>query len=674
MLGGCNRPHQTDTPVFIISIDTLRSDHLAVYGYRGGSTPNIDAFRRDAVLFQHAYSHCPLTLPSHATIMTGLLPPASGVRDNIGYTLSPSLPTLASVLKGAGYVTGGAVSAYVLRRATGIDHGFDFFDDEVEYVPDERGTRAERDGAQTLAALERWMAGAKSKKLFGFLHLYEPHKSYAPPPGFRLPNPYDGEIAYADSIVGNFLAELKRRDLYDRSLIVFLSDHGEGLGDHGEDEHGILLYREAIQVPLLVKLPHQDRRGDSIDAPVGLVDVMPTILKVAGVKAPSRLDGSDLLKVTGRRAIYGETYFPRLHFGWHELFSEIDGNSHYIDAPGPELYDVARDLAERSNLASNDRRVVSAMRGELRAHPAQFGEPSSVDPEDQRKLAALGYIGSSSGASGPLPDPKDKLPTLEPFKRAIVAFDRGDDPTTIALLEQFVVSNPSLVDAWGLLAQSYRRSGHPERAIAVLRTAMNRFPGNALVALALADLYLTAGDLDQAAAHAEIAVAQSPVLAREILTRIALQRKNGAEASRQIELALREAPTRTTTLLLAAKVAEDGGDFGHDLALLDSAAAQIELKHLPPAERLQFARGIALLHLERGADAEAAFRREVAAFPKNIEAWGNLIVVVGVGARHDEAKSLAADAVRINPDAKGRKTVSEALDVIGEKEAAAGIR
>ncbi|MGH9423279.1 MAG: sulfatase, partial [Thermoanaerobaculia bacterium] len=241
-------------PVILISIDTLRSDHLPAYGYKGVATPNIDALRADGILYERAYSHVPLTLPSHVSILTGMLPADSGIRDNIGNRLSPSIPTIADLLKKNGYATGAAVSAFVLRHETGVNHGFDFFDDSTR--PAAGGEvlgRIQRSGGETLQAARRWLDTQGERPFFFFIHFYDPHTPYEPPEPFfsKYPNHYDGEIAYTDSIVGDLIDDLKKKGVYDKALIILLSDHGEGLNEHGEEEHGLFLYREEIQVPLI---------------------------------------------------------------------------------------------------------------------------------------------------------------------------------------------------------------------------------------------------------------------------------------------------------------------------------------------------------------------------------------------------------------------------------------
>ncbi len=272
-------------PVILISIDTLRADHLPDYGYADVETPALRALRKDSILYENAYSHVPLTLPSHAALLTGLLPYENGVRDNVGFRLSPSHQTLAVLLRSRGYATGGSVSSYLLRGETGISTGFDFYDDELEH------NTVERPGTVSEARLERWLesASASGRPVFAFLHLYEPHTPHAPPEPFRTRyagHLYDGEIAASDVIVGSLLDFLKRKNLYEPAIVIVLSDHGEGLGDHGEEEHSVFLYREDIRVPLFVKLPGSRLAGRKMSAPVALTDVFPTVTALLGIKAP----------------------------------------------------------------------------------------------------------------------------------------------------------------------------------------------------------------------------------------------------------------------------------------------------------------------------------------------------------------------------------------------------
>jgi arylsulfatase A-like enzyme len=283
----CHRAEQPITPpVILISIDTLRSDHLPAYGYRGIATPNLDRFAADGIVYEHAFSHVPLTLPSHASIFTGLLPAHHGVRDNAAFHLDAKTPTIASMLRARGYATGGVISAYVLRGSTNISSGFDTYNDAIPFIEGAPTGNLARPGRETIAIAKQWIATKSTQPFFAFVHLFEPHAPYEPT--------YDGEIATADALVGDLLDSLRASNLYDDALIIVLSDHGEGLGDHGEQEHGVLLYREALQVPLIVKLPRNERKGTRVAEVVQLVDVLPTIEAFTG-SAPPQKDVRSLL-------------------------------------------------------------------------------------------------------------------------------------------------------------------------------------------------------------------------------------------------------------------------------------------------------------------------------------------------------------------------------------------
>ena len=624
--------------MFLISVDTLRSDRI-----RPELTPNILALARDGVTFERAFSHIPQTLPSHATMLTGLVPARAGVRDNIGYTLPEHIETLPALLQADGYATGAAVSSYVLRRSTGIARGFGFFDDTLP--GDALDVTAERGGEQTAAALTKWLRSQASRKVFAFLHLYEPHAPY--------PRGYDADVAAADRVVGSFLAHLKERGLYDDALIVFVSDHGEGLGDHGEPDHGVFLYREAIQVPLIVKLPRMERKGERVQSLAALSDVAPTILSSLGIAVPAKLDGVDLLHggIPADRQVDAESFYPRLHFGWSELTSVVTAQHQYIQAPRAELYDWIADPAEKRNLIAEERRVAHALSSALAKRVVPPAPPSAVDPEDQRKLAALGYVGSSAPATAELSDPKDKIEYLALYRRAEAVAREGKVSDAVPLLRTVTREAPGIVDAWLLLARA-----RPSEAIEVLREANKHFPGSASVVLPLADAYLRAGDRTNARAHAELALRGDPVLANEMLAKVALASRDVEAARKHAEAAAAIAPDRTGTLLMLASIAREQENWSGVLSALDRVRGSVR--------GVQADRGEALLHLGRGPEAEQAFRAEVQAYPDNVTAWGNLAAVLAAQGRLDEASRTVDEALRRNPGAT--KMASEVRALIRE--------
>ncbi len=489
--------------VVLISIDTLRSDHLPIYGYGGVATPAIDALARDGIVFERAYSHTPLTLPSHVSILTGQLPATHGVRDNQGYAFdSAKVSFLPRDLKHLGYATGAAVSAWVLRGGSGIAADFDLYQDSIEApVGSSVLGGISRPGEATLAAVEPWLRSVSGGPFLLLFHLFEPHMPYTPADAGRYAHAYDGEIAAADRVVGRLIELLRELDVYDQATIVLLSDHGEGLGDHGELEHGILLYREALQIPLVIKLPSpgadSGRAGSRVYTPVQLVDVYPTILEVVGASVPESLPGTSLLALpeSGEpRRLYAETFYPRLHYGWSDLVSIIEGDRHYIDGPDPELYNLADDGDETRNLVGEQRRLAGALRRHLESLDRGFEAPAAVDPETRAKLAALGYLGGASAPStGTLPDPKAQLPSLDDLRRAAELVSSGAPAAAVPLYRKALAANPRMVDGWQVLGDVLRRLGDLEQALAAYSRAFELSGGDPHLATRLAAGYQRLG-------------------------------------------------------------------------------------------------------------------------------------------------------------------------------------
>jgi len=647
-------------PIVLISIDTLRSDHLPAYGYKGVETPAIDALRRDAILFARAYSHCPLTLPSHASLLSGLLPAHTGVRDNAGYTFDAAKhPYLPRLLQQAGYETGAAVSAFLLRRATGLASGFDFYDDNLAAdAPGgsvASGETAERPGALSARRVLGWMKGRGDKPFFLFLHLYEPHTPYEPPEPFASryrAAPYDGEIATADAVVGTVIAALKRRGLYDKAIIVLLSDHGEGLGDHGEEQHGVFLYRETLQVPLLLKLPGGARAGTTVATPAALVDVAPTLLALAGLspQAPppqESLDGQNLLTLPAApaRRIYAETFFPRLHYGWSELASLIEGRLHYIHGPAPELFDLVADPAEQRDVLiapTTERPAAAALRQALNGYDRTLAPPGPVDAETSRKLAALGYAGAARPTKGgALPDPRSKRGVMRDLHAAKTLAAQEKYGEAAAVLRKLVSEEPGMVDAWAFLGSCLDHPPEdPPAALAAYQKAFELSGGAAELALPVARELHKMGRLDEARAHAEMAVAADPAAASEVLASIALARGDADTALAMMRRAGRAKETfrRDLGLLLA-----QSGRTQEALEVLQPLSSQ----SAEPATLTVMAH--ALADAGRPDEATALLERALAADVRNAEAH-ELLGTIDLRLRKpEEARAHLQQAVALNP-------------------------
>ena len=643
-------------PIILISVDTLRSDRLPMYGYGKVEAPALDTLRKDAILFERAYSHIPLTLPSHVSLFTGLEPGQHGVLDNLGYRLDPAIPTLAELLKKAGYATGGAVSAIVLSSQSGIARDFDFWDDKVESK--RRTTMLDfvrRPGQETAEILLGWIRRQAPGPLFAFLHLYEPHAPYeaAEPYRSRYPDPYDGAVAYADSIVGGFLAELKRIGLYDKALIFFLSDHGEGLGDHGEMQHGIFLYRESIQIPLLIKLPGGALAGTSVKTPVEISDVFPTIGEALAVPGfPERPGTTSLIGLASGgpapdRRIFAENYSPRIRLGWSELRSLVSADHQYIEAPTPELYDLAGDPAEKENLALRKPPELRSMVAETERRRTAPRPPSAIDPEQAKKLRSLGYLtGSAEETGGPLPDPKEAIGSLGELQRAAELQDAGRSAEAIPILRGLLKANPRLIDGWEILSAALERQGRMDEALAALKkTAQLSPPGRTNYLVDVANLALRTGRTEEARKHAEVAWEMGDARAGIVLARIAMLEGKFGDALRQVDEASKIAGAEPPQGLHVTRAEIFGRQDKLDLA---EAEYRKELELFP--QSVEAFTGLAIIAASRGEMSEAS--RRIDAMIRTVPSpFAYLMAVRSLGrfGNVSRARALLAEAKRLYP-------------------------
>ena len=673
-----------NAPVVVVSIDTLRSDRVGCYGYAKASTPTLDALAREGVLFADAFSHCPLTLPAHASLFTGLLPPVHGVRDNLGFTLDPKHRTLARRFQEQGYATGGAVSAYVLRGATGIADGFSLWEDSLEMRAGAEATSdLQRDGAVATEALARWIEAQGRRPFFAFLHLYEPHTPYTPPGKHdQHGDPYDGEVAYADELVGRLLARLRSAGVYDRAIVAVTSDHGEGLLDHGEQEHGFFLYREALQVPLIVRLPGGRKAGIRIAGVAGHADLAATLLDLSGLPADA-MDGVSLRAAidSGRtlaRPVYSETFYPRYHFGWSELLSATEDRYRFIRAPKSELYDRLRDPREQQDLSAARRQAVAAMSSwlEQKAQLAAALAPAPVSAEAREALAALGYVGGGALAqpdsAGARADPKDKLGVYAMYREAMQLRQQGRVDEALAGLRAVVADSPGLFDAWQALGTSYARLGREREAIAAFDAIVGQDPTNAEAHIALARIHGLAGRRDKAEQHARLASQKEPGRGFETLAEICLDRKRPADAARYARQSLAAEPDRVMSRFVLATAERLAGRY-------EAAAAEYR-RAIEGASRQKglivrdLHAGLAdcLARLGREAEAEAEFREEIALIPHSREARIGLGLLFRSQDRDAEARDALAGIVTANPRAGADEyvVVARTLATLGDVDAA----
>jgi len=688
LLGSCSRdrahPTFPDAPVILISIDTLRADRLPLYGYTKIQTPFLDRFSKDAWLFENAYSPCPMTLPAHTTMLTGMLPPEHGVRNNIGFAFDGEAHmSLPRQLKQRGYATGAALSSYVLRFETGLGALFDFYEDSFGTTPGVQSVNYQRAGDKTAAFAQTWIGEHAAKPFFFLFHIYEPHVPYDPPEPFRSQYgvTYDGEVAASDAIVGTFLDALKKLGVYDRAIVIVTSDHGEGLGEHGEQQHSIFLYREAIRVPLLVKLPADSGAGSRVAAPVQLSDIFPTVTAALGLPASKEVSGTSLFAAgaTGAaaRVIYGETLFPRLQLGWSDLRSVLDARYHYIHGPRPELYDTLVDPHEEHDLAKSDPETASRLARELSRFPRGSARSSPVDEETRRRLSSLGYLGTlrDSDKSADLLNPADNLPALRRMEEAWRLGAEGRVPQAIEVLRSSVRENPGMFDAWVKLGELLSEAGLDEDAAAAYRQALDRSPVFLPdISVALGFVELRRQRFDEAEKLARVSLATVPSKARELLAGIALARGDLVAAESEAASAAASRNPQPSAILVMAEVKLRAGKPAEALRVVEQAQAAAREKRLGAIYNLEFLRGDALARMDRLEDAEAAFRAEIAAFPAHAQPYASLAVIRFMKGDRPGLDRQLNEMVRANPSPKSYVLAASTLDTLGEKERAVAFR
>src|ERR1700678_3012082 len=514
--------------VVLITIDTLRADHVGCYGYKQIKTPNMDGLAADGVRFERAFAVVPVTLPSHSSILTGTYPMFSGMHDFSANKLSSLQPTLASVLKQSGYETGAVVAAAVLDSRFGLNQGFDFYYDHFDFnrLDEANLDEMQRPGNVVADVALDWLAKTSQKKFFLWMHRYDPHFPYhlaEPYSREYATRPYDGEIAFADEQVGRLLRFLKQKGIYNNTVIVLCGDHGESLGEHGEKTHGFFIYNSTMHVPLIIYLPElnlpENAAARVVGDSVSLVDLMPTILGAVGVGVPSQVQGRSLLPelqdhddpAARDRVLYGETFLPRIHFNWSELRGSENRKYHFIDAPRPELYDLTKDPGEVHNLFTDKSAVAEEMRaklnGMIRDYSAckEMAEKTGLDPALMERLKALGYAGFSGGGDAGvsdrnLPDPKDRIAAYELISDAVSDSQHGQYQESIAKLMSALKTEPNSVPIHYLQGLNYYHLKMFSEAVDELQRTIQLSPDYALASFNLGMAQAHLGQFDAAIA------------------------------------------------------------------------------------------------------------------------------------------------------------------------------
>jgi|KBSSwiStaDraftv2_1062776.scaffolds.fasta_scaffold07198_5 arylsulfatase A-like enzyme/Flp pilus assembly protein TadD len=523
----------TPPNIFLITIDTLRADHVHCYGYNQIQTPALDDLAKTGIRFTRAFTPSPLTNSSHTSILTGLLPSVHGVTD-FGIPLDDSRATMAELLRAKGYHTAAFIGAIILDSKTlapGLDRGFDFYDNFPSNVQSKtHWDRLERRGEVVVKHAEAWLTTHPAGPRFVWVHLYDPHDPYEPPAPYSetyKDRPYDGEIAYTDSALANFVAYLKAHAFYDNSLIVVVGDHGEGLGEHNEDTHGIFLYDSTTHVPLILKLPVGKNAGKVIDEQVGTLDILPTVLEYAGISKPEPLTGTSLLSIAegpqkSSRPAVGETDYP-LRFGWAPLRSVRTPENKFIEAPRPELYDLRSDAGEQNNLYDPHNELVA----------------------NSRKLLASVLPPLANQPSGSLPDPKDKIQEQNLLHRALIATQDHRFADAHTALDQVLKLDPKSSLALRQLGEVELQTADYQQAAAHLKQAREVAPDDPAVGFLLGQALQRIKDFEGARAVLEQCLKTNPnePAARLLLGSVYLDLKNPTAAADQFEAVLLVQPT-----------------------------------------------------------------------------------------------------------------------------------
>lgn len=659
---------RTRTPnVLLISIDTLRADRLGSYGHAAARTPVLDALAARGLRFAQATTVAPLTLPAHASLLTGTFPTFHGVRDNGQFYLGEEQVTLAEVLAARGYRTGGFVGAFVLDRRWGTAQGFDTFFDDFDLAKYEMAAgidAAQRPANEVVDRALDWIRQDSPAPFFAWVHLYDPHAPYAAPEPYASQFPadmhgaYDAEVAFTDAQVGRLLDALREAGALDDTIVVVVADHGESLGEHQEQQHGFFIYDAATQVPLVVAGPEVPARV--VTEQVRIVDVMPTILDALAVERPAAVQGESLLP-TGRGErlrllAFAESWYPRYHYGWSELTALRDGRYKFIAAPRRELYDLRNDPGERINLAESNPRLADGMARALAdlaartAGSAGRQSPQQVDPAVEERLRALGYVGGGISPrtleDRPRGDPKDKIGLYNQLKLAGTDSVAGRIDEAIARVTRVLREDPEVVEAHTMLGNLHGKAQRHEAAVAAYRQALALDDRNENAAFALALAYKNAGDAEAAEAGFARVLQMNPRATKATwqLADLWMRRGEFDEAERALTDALSMNVDRAAFLL---KRGESRIQLGKHADAERDLREAVDIK--PDLPMAHYDLGVLFEATGRPGDAVAAYEAELKVSPGTYQAHFNLAKLLAGAGRHGDAVRHFRRAVDVNP-------------------------
>ncbi len=619
-------PKATAPSLVLITLDTTRLDHMGYAGCSFARTPVIDDIAKSGAAFMEAQSHVPLTLPSHATIMTGCLPTTLNLRVN-GLKLNESVPTLATILKKNGYATIGVVASVILASDRGLARGFDVYDDHMTMVPRGGGPPEERRAEEVTNAALSHMKGVKGP-FFLWVHYYDPHYEYIPPEPFASrfrEKPYDGEIAYMDSQVGALLEGLKKLGLLDGTLMAVMADHGEGLGEHGEKQHGIFLYDYALRVPLIFSWPGHIPSGTKVQAICGLSDVAPTLLDLLKIKGP-KMDGKSLLpEMTGHpqatRDLYAESYQGFFTYGWAPLRAIVSPEFKYIEAPRPELYKWLQGESENlfTSLPSEAKKLEGVLEDYPKPDPSEYKKVEEMlrDPSNAEALKALislGYLAGAAPGAAPktLLDPKDAIGIESELNQSQEDLAAGDFKGAESLLLSILKRNPQNVPALSILGGAYLSRGQTEKAKACFLEEVRLKPQMDTAHLNLGTAYKRLGDASSAEKEYRAALAVNPSM-REAISSLA-----------EMLISQNKSPEAASLLQGALSRGLESSDIYFELGILEARGGDLD-------------------------KARFSFSKALSLDPTKHEACANLGRIAYQQGRVDEAIMQYQRALRIQP-------------------------
>lgn len=654
--------------VLLISVDTLRADRLGSYGYRGASTPVLDRLAARGLRFAQATTVAPLTLPAHASLLSGTFPTFHGVRDNGSFYVSDEITTLAELFQARGYRTGGFVGAFVLDHRWGLAQGFDHYFDEFDLSRYEMAAgldAAQRPGSEVVDHAIAWLDDDLERPFLAWVHLYDPHSPYTPPEPYRSQFPatiqgaYDGEVAATDAQIGRLLEFLQSNARFENTIVVVVGDHGESLGDHGEQQHGFFVYDAAVQIPLIVAGPGVPVRV--VPDQVRIVDVMPTILELAGIGAPNGMQGVSLVPAgRGERLdllAFSETWYPRYHYGWSELTAVRDGRYKFIAAPRRELYDTQVDPGETRDLADSNPRLADALENALRemskrtSASATPQAPQAMDPEVEDRLRALGYVGATVSRAALVDktrgDPKDKIGLYNLLKLAGQDSVLGRLDDGIAKVRKVLAADPEVIEAYTMLGNMHSKAGRTDESIAFYRQALAIDPEHEGAAWSLSLAYRQAGKLDEARAGFERVLVINPRASKALYQLADLSMRGGefANAITMLEKGLSLSGDRAAFLV---KLGEARIELQQFDAAKDALLEAIKIKSDQPMAHYN----LALVHETRAEweAAAAAYEAEIKVSPTLYQPHFNLAKLRSRAGRPADAVTHFRAAVDKNPE------------------------